>query len=280
MGPSMDRRNSSRVSSAQVLRASEVLGIDAAFASASRRRRKGFRHRHRQARTDSPGVAPTTTKPNPGHRHISQLFALHPSNQITVHGTHELAKAARATIERRLANGGGHSRLEPRVDHQFLGAPAGWRAGARQLWSRCWRNRRCRTSGICIRRFQIDTSFRRGGRRRRDAAAESRRRNSPAAGSTAGLSGKKLPPACARAAASPLQLRRGLVDGSSSLGGSAYCQPHHDRGDKIGRYCRGVQAAPRRRRSSARPHLPGKFLIAECDASCSTAGAVFWWSRF
>jgi len=45
----------------------------------------------------------------PGHRHISQLFALHPGNQITLRGTPELAKAARATLERRLANGGGHT---------------------------------------------------------------------------------------------------------------------------------------------------------------------------
>ena len=48
-------------------------------------------------------------EPDPGHRHISQLFALHPGDQITVHGTPQLAKAARATIERRLANGGGHT---------------------------------------------------------------------------------------------------------------------------------------------------------------------------
>lgn len=45
----------------------------------------------------------------PGHRHISQLFALHPSNQITVKDTPELAKAARSTLERRLAHGGGHT---------------------------------------------------------------------------------------------------------------------------------------------------------------------------
>ncbi len=45
----------------------------------------------------------------PGHRHISQLFALHPGNQITPRGTPDLAKAARATLERRLANGGGHT---------------------------------------------------------------------------------------------------------------------------------------------------------------------------
>jgi alpha-L-fucosidase 2 len=43
----------------------------------------------------------------PGHRHISHLFALHPGNQITPRGTPELARAARVTLERRLAAGGG-----------------------------------------------------------------------------------------------------------------------------------------------------------------------------
>ena len=45
----------------------------------------------------------------PGHRHMSHLFALYPSNQITRQKTPELIKAARATIDRRLANGGGHT---------------------------------------------------------------------------------------------------------------------------------------------------------------------------
>lgn len=45
----------------------------------------------------------------PGHRHISHLYALHPSHQITVDKTPELAKAASVTLERRLANGGGHT---------------------------------------------------------------------------------------------------------------------------------------------------------------------------
>jgi alpha-L-fucosidase 2 len=43
----------------------------------------------------------------PGHRHISHLFALYPDHQITLRETPELAKATRATLERRLANGGG-----------------------------------------------------------------------------------------------------------------------------------------------------------------------------
>mgnify|MGYP002510334370 CR=1 FL=1 len=45
----------------------------------------------------------------PGHRHISHLYGLHPSCQITVDGTPELAKAARVTLERRLSAGGGHT---------------------------------------------------------------------------------------------------------------------------------------------------------------------------
>ena len=40
---------------------------------------------------------------------MSQMFALHPGKQITLRGTPELAAAARKTLERRLANGGGHT---------------------------------------------------------------------------------------------------------------------------------------------------------------------------
>lgn len=45
----------------------------------------------------------------PGHRHISHLFALHPGTQITPEKTPSLSAAARRTLERRLANGGGHT---------------------------------------------------------------------------------------------------------------------------------------------------------------------------
>ncbi|CAG7651367.1 hypothetical protein PAESOLCIP111_06300 [Paenibacillus solanacearum] len=45
----------------------------------------------------------------PGHRHISQLFALHPGERIHPQRTPELAQAARRTLERRLAHGGGHT---------------------------------------------------------------------------------------------------------------------------------------------------------------------------
>lgn len=45
----------------------------------------------------------------PGHRHISHLYGLHPSEQITMDKTPELAKAAKVTLERRLSYGGGHT---------------------------------------------------------------------------------------------------------------------------------------------------------------------------
>ena len=40
----------------------------------------------------------------PGHRHISHLYGLHPSEQITVDNTPKLAEAARKTLETRLKN--------------------------------------------------------------------------------------------------------------------------------------------------------------------------------
>jgi alpha-L-fucosidase 2 len=43
----------------------------------------------------------------PGHRHISHLFALFPDDQITPNRTPDLARAARVTLDRRLSNGGG-----------------------------------------------------------------------------------------------------------------------------------------------------------------------------
>ncbi len=45
----------------------------------------------------------------PGHRHISHLYGLHPSDQITKDGTPELAAAAERTLQKRLESGGGHT---------------------------------------------------------------------------------------------------------------------------------------------------------------------------
>jgi len=48
-------------------------------------------------------------EPEPGHRHISHLYGLHPGNQITQQHNSEFLEAARKTIDFRLTNGGGHT---------------------------------------------------------------------------------------------------------------------------------------------------------------------------
>src|SRR5688572_18436464 len=108
MGPSMDHQIISGLFT-QVMQASEILGIDAAFRAAVAAARKRLPPltigKHGQIQEWSEDY----DEPEPGHRHISQLFALHPGDQITMRGTPQLAKAARATIDRRLAHGGGHT---------------------------------------------------------------------------------------------------------------------------------------------------------------------------
>jgi alpha-L-fucosidase 2 len=46
---------------------------------------------------------------DPGHRHISHLFAVYPGHQITLRGTPALAAAARKSLEYRLSHGGGRT---------------------------------------------------------------------------------------------------------------------------------------------------------------------------
>jgi alpha-L-fucosidase 2 len=108
MGPSMDHQIVSGLFG-DTIRAAEILGLDEKFraelAAARTRLPPPTIGRHGQIQE----WAEDYDEPEPGHRHISQLYALHPSNQITMRGTPELARAARATIERRLKNGGGHT---------------------------------------------------------------------------------------------------------------------------------------------------------------------------
>lgn len=46
-------------------------------------------------------------EPEPGHRHLSHLYGLFPSEQFC--GKEDLIKACKASIDRRIANGGGHT---------------------------------------------------------------------------------------------------------------------------------------------------------------------------
>lgn len=45
----------------------------------------------------------------PGHRHVSHLFGLHPGRQFSITETPELTQAARASLDYRLSHGGGHT---------------------------------------------------------------------------------------------------------------------------------------------------------------------------
>ena len=45
----------------------------------------------------------------PGHRHLSHLFALHPGHQYNFYDSPDMVGAARKTIDYRLAHGGGHT---------------------------------------------------------------------------------------------------------------------------------------------------------------------------
>jgi alpha-L-fucosidase 2 len=48
-------------------------------------------------------------EPEPGHRHISHLFALHPGRQYNFYDSPEMVAAARKSIDHRLSHGGGHT---------------------------------------------------------------------------------------------------------------------------------------------------------------------------
>jgi alpha-L-fucosidase 2 len=77
----------------------------------------------------------------PGHRHISHLWALHPAHQITPDKTPELCKAAEVTLKRRLAGGGGHT---------------GWsRAWIMNMYARLWNGNACYDNLLAL--FQKST---------------------------------------------------------------------------------------------------------------------------
>jgi alpha-L-fucosidase 2 len=108
IGPSMDSQIIYALFS-NCIEGAGVLGIDSEFSD----KLKALRERLPKPVIGKYGQiqewAEDYDEVEPGHRHISHLFALHPSNQITISNTPELAVAARKTLERRLAHGGGHT---------------------------------------------------------------------------------------------------------------------------------------------------------------------------
>jgi alpha-L-fucosidase 2 len=108
MGPTMDLEITHALFT-RVIEASELLGIDADLRGQLRTARdklaplKIGKHGQLQEWLED------YDEPEPGHRHISHLFALHPGDRISLRGTPELARAARVSLERRLAAGSGYT---------------------------------------------------------------------------------------------------------------------------------------------------------------------------
>lgn len=108
MGPSMDMQILWDLFS-NCLAASEALDTDAEFREELLAARKRLapptigKHGQLQEWMED------YEEPEPGHRHMSHLFGLHPGRQFTLTNTPDLARAARVSLERRLASGGGHT---------------------------------------------------------------------------------------------------------------------------------------------------------------------------
>ncbi len=108
MGPAMDQQIIWDLFT-NVLRAADELGVSDDFTSETRAK---------LAKLAGPQIGSDGRlmewrqefeEANPGHRHISHAFGLHPGAQFTLRGTPELAAAIRKSIEHRLSNGGGHT---------------------------------------------------------------------------------------------------------------------------------------------------------------------------
>ncbi|MFI7679306.1 glycosyl hydrolase family 95 catalytic domain-containing protein [Actinophytocola sp. NPDC049390] len=107
-GPTMD---------SQILRdlfdgaaaASEVLGVDSGFRSQVRSARQRLTPMKVGSRGNLQEWLYDWVETEPNHRHVSHLYGLHPSNQITRRGTPALFDAARRTLELRGDAGTGWS---------------------------------------------------------------------------------------------------------------------------------------------------------------------------
>ena len=108
MGPTMDHQII-RDLFGHCIKASQLLGTDSSF----RAELEEALERLAPPRIGSDGRLmewpEEFEEPEPGHRHISHLYGLHPGAQITPERTPHLVEAAQRTLDYRLANGGGHT---------------------------------------------------------------------------------------------------------------------------------------------------------------------------
>ncbi|MBR4628503.1 MAG: glycoside hydrolase family 95 protein [Ruminococcus sp.] len=108
MGPSMDSQIITVLFN-DVIKASDILGRDKEFASKLAKLLEKLPQPEIGKYGQIKEWAVDYDEVEVGHRHVSQLFALHPADLITPHRTPKLADAARATLVRRLIHGGGHT---------------------------------------------------------------------------------------------------------------------------------------------------------------------------
>lgn len=94
---------------AHCMEAAEELGVDADFAA----KLKAARARLPEYKIGRWGQLQEWSvdfeESEPGQRHMSHMYPLYPGAEITPRGTPELARAARASLERRLAHGGAYT---------------------------------------------------------------------------------------------------------------------------------------------------------------------------
>ena len=107
-GPSMDSQILHNLFTA-VIESAEILDDDRNFAEMIRQLRDKLPKPEIGKYGQIMEWAEDYDEAEPGHRHISQLYALYPYNLITKRHTPELADAAKATLVRRLTHGGGHT---------------------------------------------------------------------------------------------------------------------------------------------------------------------------
>ncbi|GAA2599828.1 glycoside hydrolase N-terminal domain-containing protein [Winogradskya consettensis] len=92
-----------------VARAGEVLGVDDDFQIRVRATKDRLPPMRVGSRGNIQEWLADWVETEPNHRHVSHLYGLHPSNQITRRGTPELYQAARRTLELRGDDGTGWS---------------------------------------------------------------------------------------------------------------------------------------------------------------------------
>ncbi|KAF2013956.1 glycoside hydrolase family 95 protein [Aaosphaeria arxii CBS 175.79] len=145
----------------------------------------------------------------PGHRHVSQLYGLHPGSSITPSSTPKLADAAIKTLTRRLQHGGGHT---------------GWsRAWLVNMWARLRQPEQCERNLHALLRdstlpnmldthppFQIDGNFG-GGAGIMECLVQSHETFTNTSGAVQRII--RLLPAC------PASWAKGIIRGAQCRGG-------------------------------------------------------------